>query len=293
MPPKSDPVRRDHAVRLYVSGQTVHQAAAEAGIGATTLSRELHARGIEARSRRTVLPEAELVQRYRAGESELALATAYGVDRNTLRKRLTEHGVEIRGRSAAGYQRYVGSTESERRALTEAAHTAVRGSTVPEAALARRALAVQQRADECPDEFDSVHEMRLCAWLDDRRASYVRQQAVGPYNVDVAMAPVAVEVLGGEWHLFGNKAEINRRRTPYLFDQGWHVVFVWSTTNYPISTAAAEQVIALVDQLRRDPSPIRQYRVVRGDGQLLAAGGPKEYQRSGIAPARQRLDPGS
>ena len=60
----------------------------------------------------------------------------------------------------------------------------------------------------------------------------VPQKAIGPYNVDLAVGSVAVEVLGGEWH--GYKPR-HRERTEQILDAGWSMVFVWDTPTYPLA----------------------------------------------------------
>jgi hypothetical protein len=98
-------------------------------------------------------------------------------------------------------------------------------------------------------------------------------KAIGPYNVDIALAPIAVEVFGGAWHGGGRAAARWPKRIRYLLDEQWHVVVVWvEHARDPLTIGAAEYVVALRDQLRRNPALVGQYRVIRGSGKEIIRG---------------------
>lgn len=276
-----DPAVLDNAVQLYVAGKSLTKAAAEAGIGTSSLMRELGKRGIKSRGPRKKLPDTEIVQKYRDGVSELRLAREYGVERAVIRLRLEEAGVQIRGQSEAIGLFYASTTREQRAQITAAANAATRGVSQPEDRLER--IAASRAAKPKPM---SRHEKQFAAWITERDISYTREVAVGRYNLDFALGPVAVEILGGEWHGTQVKTRIHGRRTPYILDQRWAIVFCWATPSHPMTEAVAEYVVAFVDEVRRDPTLVGEYRVVRGDGHLLARGRKEDYERTGITPAR-------
>lgn len=275
MPRKVDPAKIAHATELYTSGKSFREAAAEVGMDPESLRLILKRRGVVARpagsggrpahNRRT-LPDAEIVEAYRTGESELALANRFGVDRGVIRRRLVAGGVEIRGNRDAGKLRYVGSTAEQRSAITAAAHDAVRGTTLTEEHLVRMAQA--KEAAGRGRRF-SRHEESLNNWLREHGVNAVREKAVGKYNIDLAIAPIAVEVLGGNWHAY--KAT-HAQRTPYILNEGWMLLFVWAIRRAPLCVEAGEYIVALADEARRNPALRGQYRVIRGDGKLVASG---------------------
>lgn len=254
----------DRAVDLYVSGKTLAEVTDLCGVSPSALSRELQKRGIPARSRRTDLPMEEIAAAYRSGESELSLAERFQVDRNVIRRVLTESGVDVRDRSAAQHNRLAKMTSEERSLLTEAAHEAARGRSVPAEELFARAR-MRERTLSHASPREGVFGKHLAG----RTHEVTPQKAVGPYNVDFAVGPVAVEVLGGNWHAY--KPE-HAQRTPYLLNAGWHVLFVWDLKKAPLCIEAAEYVLAWAQQASGNPAAVRQYRVIRGDGQLAASG---------------------
>lgn len=77
---------------------------------------------------RKPIPDAEIVEAYRAGSSVLALAKKHGVNRWTIVRRLNEARIELRGGSEANRIRLAKMSFQERQALTEGAHRALRGT---------------------------------------------------------------------------------------------------------------------------------------------------------------------
>lgn len=272
----TDPIKLNDAVALYVAGKTLREAAAIVGISESPIGRELKRRGITGRSRR--LPtNREAVDAYIAGESEQAVARRFGMDRGVLRRQLIEAGVEgIRSYSEAQKIRAQRMTIEERKRNVAAANAAVRGKPVPEGRLVKAA-----QAREAAAVVGSAGEALMLRMLADLEP--VPQKAVGRYNVDLAVAPVAVEVLGGEWH--GYKRH-HLTRSKAILNAGWVMLFVWNTQTYPLAGGAADYAVALVEQARRDPSLVGQYRVIRGDGELVAEGSADDDHLAAIPAAR-------
>jgi very-short-patch-repair endonuclease len=313
MPAPLDPAKLDHAIQLYLAGEPEAQILATVGIGCTTLHRERNRRGIPPR-RELALPVAEIAAAYEAGESEYSLGLRYGVSRNVIRRRLEETGVEIRSMSKAGKVRASKMTRTERAAQLDAAHKAWRKRYPTFDSLPAR---TRQCLVENPTYIDETgkrrytHEFLVARALlrEKSRQSHsegdllmekllqkcglapVAQKAISKYNVDVAVAPVAVEVLGGTWHLEKRHHAV---RTPKILDEGWHLVFVWNNKGTsPLTEKAADYVIAFLDEIRRDPPAIGQYRVITGNGQLLATGSREDDKFPLVPPPRggQRLRP--
>jgi very-short-patch-repair endonuclease len=134
----------------------------------------------------------------------------------------------------------------------------------------------------------SVHEAQFATWLDERDIPYIREMAIDKYNVDFALdGPIAVEILGGEWHGTRKKTLRHSERTPQILDAGWLLLFVWATPAFPLTPTCADYTVALLKEASRDPSLIGEYRVIRGDAQLLARARAEDYHRTGIPSARK------
>lgn len=281
MPAKASAGDIENAVKAYVSGESCDNAAARFNTSWLTLSTELkrrdlfrskadryaiaRERGGATRRKALGLPDAEIAARYIAGESENALSKAYGVSRNAIRTRLESSGVTIRTMSEAAKLRYVGMTAEERGALMEKAQEATRGRKQTREHRSKIALTRQERGFGI-----SETERVLTGWLRDRGLDVIPQRAIGPYNVDLAIHPVAVEILGGGWHA---SKPGHAKRARYILNRDWCIIYIWvNATRSPLLESVTDYIVAAVQELRRSPSPVRQYRMIRGDGQELARG---------------------
>lgn len=285
---KTDPVKLNNAVQLYLSGKTSDESAAEVGISKTTLCRELKLRGIEARGNRVNIDAATLHNLYVVQElSELEISQRLKMSRPAVRRNLKVHGIHPRSHSEAGRIRMSRLTTEERQALSAAAHEAVRGRT--RSWEERCKLAASREADPSTSP-QSPGEEKLAQWLQERGIAYTPQKAIGAYNLDFAMKPVAVEILGGTWHA-GKR--IHRERTPYILDRGWLLIFVWDCAGSYLTSEAADYIVATLEEARRDPSLIGEYRVIRGNGELLSRGRVNDDSFTLVQPSIRGIGRGS
>jgi hypothetical protein len=276
-----DPANLDQAVQLYLSGEPLEKIQAASGVSITRLHRERVARGIPARKVLT-LPTDEIVKAYLGGASEYGLAQQYGTSRGPIGRILTEAGVERRGMSEAGIVRTQGQTPEQRKAQVVEANRAARKRRIGEIEKFRRALTVER--DGRPG---SPGEIALRAMLQERGEEPIVERAVGPYNVDLAVLPVAMEVLGGGFH--GVK-ERHAERTPYILDAGWHLVMVWDYEGRSaLGAGAADYLVTFLEQVRRNPPATCQYRVITGQGELLTARGREDDEFPLVKSPRGRL----
>lgn len=227
---------------------------------------------------------AYLVQNYLSGMTLAQLAQHFGVRPETVRRALVDAGAPPRDRSAVMRQRMKTADPEERKRLTRAANAAVRGSHTPIERLACRARSIQQRGRL------NTREQQVQQGLLARGIATVAQQAVGPYNVDLAAAPVAVEVYGGGWHFSGRHAARFPKRTVYLANAGWHMLVLWNSTYRPLDAATLDHAAAFIKEARRNPALRRQYRVVRGAAEVTAAGCIHEDDLTMVLATACRLD---
>lgn len=209
----------------------------------------------------------DLVERYMSGDSVLALSERVGVSRRTINRWLMDAGIEIRTASQQMHIRQSRLSDSERRRRLERAWAAKRGRPNPVESRIRGAAARERRAEPGSDS-----ERLLAGWLRERGMPVRHQVAIHTYNVDLAAAPIAVEVFGGNWHATGLHLARGPQRCEEIIDAGWSIVYVWDQSRCPMRVEAADHVIAFYEATRRDPSLVGEYRMVRGDGKLLTRG---------------------
>lgn len=259
----------DDAIRDYIAGDAPSVIRARYGIGNTTLFRYLRQRGIPKSYRRVEVPTDEIAARYIAGESENVLAAAYSTSRQVIRRRLIEAGASIRGQTDANRLLASQRSPEEIARLTAPMHLASRGREKTFKQKCNSAIS-RERAQSHATESERL----LASWLTDRGLSPVLQKAIGPYNIDVAVSPVAVEIYGGGWHAYGNHAALSRKRFEYILNNSWAAVVVWvSQRDCPLSIAAADYVVSFLEQVRSNPSLIGQYRVILGNGKDVTVEG--------------------
>jgi very-short-patch-repair endonuclease len=184
-----------------------------------------------------------------------------------IRLRLVEAGIEPRDRSAGQSNRLRLMSPEARLALSDKAHSAVRGVSQSEEHRCKIALGVERKG-----LVVSPKDKTLKEWLEGLGVDTVPLKAVGRYNVDIALTEsrVAVEIFGGHWHMVGRHAARYRKRFDYLLDRGWLPVVVWVTTSYRLSYAVADQIFAWHEGRRAGETFRRQEHVIRGDGYVAA-----------------------
>jgi len=265
----------DDVRKLYREGASISQLARRLGIAYGTFYGWARRNGLCLRPQSETVRLARAdshagiaagaIRLYRDGLSEKAVAERFSVDRNVIRRLSLRANVKPRGRSESMCLRMSQTSADERRRLASAAHSAVRGRARSESELAVRALRRERTQEKIGDG-----ERLFANWLAARGSTTSLQKAVGRYNIDVALPPVAVEI-----HVTSQnplKRVQTRERIKYLADRGWHVLYVWVSKRHFLSEAAADDAVAFRKRAQCDPSPIGQYRVIRGSGELVAEG---------------------
>lgn len=291
----------DDLIRAYLSGESVGEIAGRLGIGRSTVRKRLEEAGIEMHSIKEAAnlkwsktargPSAirldidvdEIVRCYGAGETERQIARDLGVSQNVINRRLKERGVS-RSTSEASRLRYARMTEEARKPLTRAANEWSRGRPRSERHKISSALAAQRDLRKVGEG-----ERELGVSLRERGLEPVPQLAVWKYNIDLAIAPVAVEVE----RCRGNplRRTTHYQRTVDLLDMGWFVIIVQIAPGELTEAGAAEYVVSFLEVLESNPPAGTQYRVIRGSGEFVAAGGLNGDKLAPVDPLIGLLDP--
>ena len=201
----------------------------------------------------------DIIQSYISGESEQSISFRYSVSRNVIRARIVMAGINPRSRKLASELRMTRMTPEERLANVSKAHAARRGKKSTDEQL-------ENHAKSRRGHNIGWGETLFVEWLRNRGYNPIHQEPVGKYNIDIGIAPVAVELYIGPH----NPCRISRRvieRSEYLRNRGWHIIDIWITKSHFLSERAADQAVVLAQQLSRNPSPAGQEWVIRGDGE--------------------------
>lgn len=277
---KVPPVDLDDVVARYLSGESVSKIAPSVGVSVAYIYKRLKREGILrscreaarlAAARKPILPWVlEAIDLYRSGMSQTDVAEHFGVTQSTVQRHFKVHGVS-RTRSEAERLKWAGMDAEARANQVAAAHAAVRGMTRPDDDLIRRAIGKQASLAHATAEEREVADALIGLGLE-----VVLQQAVYKYNVDVGVHPVAVELYGGAWHAHGRHAARFPQRCKDLADRGWNLHIIWA--GYPGQpdvldvSRVTQDVATYYERSSSDPSFRRQYRMIWGHGELIAAG---------------------
>ena len=212
-------------------------------------------------ARKIIIPNIDdFLTRYLSGESENKLAKELGVNRFTFRRRLIEAGITPRNQSESETIKWSQMAPATRANQVSAAHAAARGRVADFDELCRRAAARHGKMSNV-----SRQEIEVASLLKSRGVDIIHSFAVGPYVCDIGIPPVMVEIWGGNWHPKPNEAE----RVKYILDSGYWMLIVSITKRCPTSTAVADDIIAFLDLARSNPTAEREYRMIRGNGEIV------------------------
>lgn len=250
---------RNQLITEYREGKALKSILQWCPVSLTQFYRVIRNAGLDPRSNQLILPEAEIIAAYLAGESEMALAQKYGVSRRAISRRLLANGITRRTISEANQQRMAELTEAERKALTQKANRARRGTPMRPESHQRRAITDQKSM--C---YATADERQMAHWLESAGLLVTPQLAVGAYNIDVAIHAPAIAVELRSRNEFPSN---HWKRSEYLFNHGWAICYAFvSARDYPLTKAAADNIVTWAEELRSHPSSVRQHRVIRGDG---------------------------
>ncbi len=215
----------------------------------------------------TLVNANDMIRRYVAGESEYALANSLHVARECIRRHLIHGGITPRGCSDAALVRASKMSPEARSAQAAAAHVAATGRRKPFEESCRIAQGRELHGNSISDNERFFRNL-----LTERGIETIPQKAIGPYNCDLGAFPVAVEIFGGHWHWYGYHARVTDKRFRYILNAGYHILVVADYGRVPICEATADYAVTYIESMRSDPSARREYRVIRGAGELIASG---------------------
>lgn len=273
------------AVERYLAGESMKQIAESHGVSPIVIQRRVDEAGVkrsnsEAQRLRhgtNAVDEAEAARLYVEGITEQAISIKFGVSRGAIRSILVRQGVQLRTLKEAMQLRASRLSKEDRLRFSAAAHAAVRG--VPHSEEHRIKTAISRQVSKSQV---SPAETEFAEALEARGLSVVQQQAIGRYNVDVAIteSSIAVEVFGGHWHASGSHGARHRKRTDYILDRGWLPIIVWVTTDFPLTPKAVDYVIACHEVFGSKEAERSEEHVIRGDGE----GGPVSHSHPNRVP---------
>lgn len=286
MPRKITLPDMDHIRERYEAVLSLKQVAQEFGISLSVLHRAARKAGINIRSQAEAAKERalrdasigpdEIIALYNSGIGVRGIFNKCQIPIKVVERVLRENGINLRNRSEQQYARMERTDFSARQRLAAAANAANRGriATVEE----RCKMAATYEANGT--RRASVYEDALANCFDIAGFGYIRQKAVGPYNCDFAIDAIAVEVFGGGWHWHGDHLARTEERFRYIMNAGYDILVIPFSHRFPFSERTGRYLVTLINEMRSNPAPVRQYRVVWGAGDFITGGSADDDQIS-------------
>lgn len=203
-----------------------------------------------------------LISEYLAGTSIKQLAIDFEFSRQVVYRVLRENNIPIRNRSESMYVRMANTPFEKRQALALAANIAKRGSKNSQEMLHKRALAHKR--------FIGAFEQEFIDALSNSGINVTPQEPFLSYNLDIGCGNIAVEIHHTKGSPFCSPFI---KKLMNCLDAGKSMIYVWiSPRNNIVTDVCYQQVISIVKEFSLDPPIKSKYWVIRGTGELYAAG---------------------
>lgn len=261
---KTDPVKLQNAVQLYIKGCTVPEASRQSGVSKSVILRALQAHGIDRISKheRSVahIDRKEVERLHLEGIGVGGIAERLNSSPSPITKILHDLGHKPRNRTEQQFARMARTDSDARKKLVAKANEAARGRKASSQELVKRAQARSR--------IVSAYETKLAAALRDRGVAFSTQTPIGPYNCDFTIGSIAVEVWGGGWHFTGNHAAVCEKRFHYIANAGYSIIVLCVDKRRPVTAQVADNLIREIELASNNPASVRQYRMIWGAGEF-------------------------
>src|SRR3990167_6102564 len=211
----------------------------------------------------------EVVRQYREGTSVSGIARNLSLQHQRVKVTLIEAGITPHTQAEVNRRMFKAHGQEWTAAWAEKGRESVRRNGHKPSWFINQAIGHQRGLSKM-----GVGEQVMASWLIQRGLNPILQFAWESYNIDIGLLPVAVEVHRGASFPLHNPRE--RAKLKNLTNAGLHVIWIWFNDSkgrqIPLTEAAADYIITFLKESQTDPSPIGQYRVIRGTGELIAEG---------------------
>lgn len=300
MASKIESLDLDNLIRRYLAGEGVAKLGHEAKVAPTTLREAFAARGVALRTpsedlrlrwarfepgkRRQIfskgsatrkaefaLDDQAVVSAYMSGLSAIAVGKQFKCDPQTVRNRVEAAGERLRSASEQERIKWTGLKQS-RAAVRRQLSAAWRASTGRVRGIAEK---VQTARTCCARRSRSgLDEDALAARLGALGLTCIQQFDDGPYNIDLAICASRIAVEIERPQLYGPLRPHKAKRTKYLLDRGWCVLFVLRDVKHGLDVdGVANCILAYAQEPGWLEASIGKYGVIGRQAQLVATSG--------------------
>lgn len=252
--------QRDNIIRLHSSNVPINEIARQLGISHTPVTRILNQAGHDTSFKLIQVPVDKILPLHNSGIGVKGIGDRLGVSPSVISRILKDNGIKPRNRNEQQQARMDNTSLEDRKNLTSKANIAMRGRANTFEESCKMAKTHELRQSRKISKYETV----ICRALKERGFNLSPQTAIGKYNVDFTIGSVCVEILGGNWHWYGEHLARFDERTRYILNAGYHIVFVCINASYPFTSAITDYIVSFFEFSGNNPSIDREYRVIWG-----------------------------
>lgn len=259
----------NHCIQLYNEGLKPSEIIKITGVSKSVIYRTLRKAGIDTslKPRHESIDSSAVIRLFNKGIGSSGIAKIIGTSASVINNCLVANDLSPRNRSEQQKARMDNSTPEQIKALVSSANIAAKGRKRTDDEIRKGALA---RFANGSVRTSSL-EVALDELMRDRGYIGIKQLNIDKYNADFVFGNVVVEVFGGIWHWHGAHLARSEQRIKAILDSGYHLIII-ACRSKPITAQTADNLVSMLDILRGDKSPVRHYRMIECDGNVVISG---------------------
>jgi very-short-patch-repair endonuclease len=245
---------------LHLAKRTCRDISREVNIGYGSVIRILNQSGYDTSFKLIQIPIDKILPLHNKGIGVKGIGKILGVSFRPIERILKEHGIKPRNRHEQQQARMDNTSIEDRKKLVKNANTATRGRPKNFDEISKMAKTHELNQTRKTSSYETL----IFNELKNKGFDLAPQTAIGKYNCDFTIGSVAVEVLGGNWHWYGEHMARFQERTRYILNSGYHIIFVCINKTYPFDTAITDYLASFLEFSGSNPTIDREYRVIWG-----------------------------
>lgn len=273
---------------LYQNGMAIKAIADKFCVSNNCIHNTLHRLGISTK-RKCLTKDLDInkvLELYNHGVGVAGVARKLGYGRTAMTNFFKKHNIYIRNASEQQFERMKYSTPEQIAYLTKAAHKAAKGRTKTEEEKKKSAITKFKNS-----KVKSVYEKIFIKELQQQKIDFYYQYPMNIYNIDFIINGVAVEIFGGSWHLTGQHKEQFPKRTKFILDKGYPILFIFIGKEKNFIKMINDVILPNIAEMSRDKLFIGKYRILWNEGKFVTEGDKTTVDKALECPTINRPNP--
>lgn len=206
-----------------------------------------------------------IINLFNSGYSVNKISKITGFERSSINLRLKRAGIKPRNQSEAEYLKWSQMTSEQRAKQVSKAHEFRKGK-----ATTNEWFIKQAKSKFITKSKVGAGEAEFIKWVEEKGLKAISQAPVFKYNIDILVDKLAVEIHVNTCnpHTYGYFPQ----RIIDLLNSGFDVLYIKVTKGTPLSKVCADYAMSFIEFRRKNPTASCQYRVIRGNSDVISIG---------------------